>query len=203
MITLSFGVADTAEGIGVFRRLPSGIDAIDLRDAHRLWTSPEKALPIAISGNFVLARLLADDNSMLELIVLDEHDGRVAVRSEPIELPHPITTGAPGFTVRAEGMNGRFRVQWFAPARYAGGAPPPRSILDSQSDARRIFEIDPKSGVVSEAGDLAVAAPQASGSSLQFELTSDYVVIARDTSGAELWRYALGQSSTTSPPLRQ
>src|SRR5258708_30129346 len=148
MIVLPFGVA--AGGIGVFRRLPSGIDAIDLCDGHRLWTSPEMALPIAIGGNRVLARLFTHDESVFELIVFDERDGRVVLPSVPIELPYPITTRSPGFTVRADGMAGRFRVQWFAPARYAGGAPPPRPIVAPQSHARPIFDIDAENDALSE-----------------------------------------------------
>jgi hypothetical protein len=202
MIALPFGVAGAVEGIGVFRLLPAGIDAVDLRDGHRLWTSPETALPIAIGGNRVLARLLTDDDSVLELIVLDAREGHVLARSAPIELPHPVTTRSPGFTVRAEPIDGRFRVQWSAPARYTGGAPPPRAVIGSLSDAGGMLEVEAESGAVTEAGGQAVAAPQTAPSSLRFELTPDYVVIARDASGAELWRHALGQPSAARAPLR-
>src|SRR5258708_29439787 len=69
MIVLPFGVA--AGGIGVFRRLPSGIDAIDLCDGHRLWTSPEMALPITIGGTRVLARRFWARDSVVALMVFD------------------------------------------------------------------------------------------------------------------------------------
>jgi hypothetical protein len=202
VISLPFGVADLAAGIGVFRRLPVGIDAVDLSSGRRLWTSPEKALPIAIKGKRVLAKLFTDDANVLELIVLDAGDGRVVARSAPIGLPHPVTTRSPGFTVRADGMDGRFRVQWFAPARYAGGAPPPQAIIASQSDTAGIFEIDAETAAVVEAGAHAIVAPETAAPSLQLKLTPDYVVVARDASGAELWRYPLGQPSAARPPLR-
>jgi hypothetical protein len=202
MITLPFGVASEELGIAVFRLLPAGIDALDLRDGRRIWTSAETALPVALTDKYVLARLLAVDDDVIEFVTLDLGDGHTVARTEPLALPHPVRASAAGFTVRAEAAAGRFAGQWFAPARYAGGAPPPPDVLASRSDESGAFDIDPENGSVTKRGAPSATTLTAPSHSIRFDMTADYIVVARDTSGSVLWQHALGQSSSDRAPLR-
>jgi hypothetical protein len=200
MIALKFGVADPARGMAVFRHFPSGMAAVDVRDGHTLWTSDEEALPIAMNGNHVLARLFLVDDDALEFVILDAHDGSTVLRPDAVLLPHPVTTRSPEFSVTATvDAGGRFHVGWHAPARYGGGAPPPQAILEAQSAEQHDVVLAPPPPIQAESVVGSITEPW----SLQFELAPDYTVIARDSTGAELWRHPLGQPVSARRALRQ
>ena len=202
VVTLPYGLADPAAGIGVFRRLPSGIEALDLQTGARVWNSDVDAMPIAVSGDRLLARLFDED--ALVFVILDAATGREHMRTKRVPLPPTVSTRDSDFSLSARGEHGAFVVEWSSAGRYRGGAPPPPEVMRAtrESNDGGTLIIDAESGRISPAAPPRVLSPEPE-SSMRFELTPDATVIARDAaSNRELWRHSLGTPRSIRPPRR-
>jgi hypothetical protein len=136
-----------------------GVRGIDLRSGRDLWTIDRPARPLMVIGNRLGAEDRAESrDNVLQLVLLNlDRQGAVDRRVDPIVLPEWVSVADPDqpfeYRVRAEGDS--LAIDWSATSHYAGGAPPPPSVVAHAARAGHgRARVDLQTGrVQSEAGD--------------------------------------------------
>jgi outer membrane protein assembly factor BamB len=127
------GVASPDGRLAFIELRTGGVRAIDLRTGDERWTSDVDARPLIVAGD----RLIAEDraasrDNVLQLIALDpDRQGAVDRRLDPIVLPDWVAVADPDqrFDYRVDAAGDDLSIEWSADSHYAGGAPPPASVL--------------------------------------------------------------------------
>ncbi|MEA2554521.1 MAG: hypothetical protein QOJ65_2697 [Fimbriimonadaceae bacterium] len=158
-------VASANASLGYFILPKGGVQAVDLSSGKQLWTSEEASWPLEAVGDELIAAKGDADPHKLRLIGMDSKSGTMRFLSEAISLPSwakPIFNydESLGYSFKIDGkpqMDGTILITWVANAWYAGGAPPPRRILEvSRKEARGTYSLNPKTGRLTPVSDAAV-----------------------------------------------
>ena len=160
------GVASPEGDVAFIERRSGGISAIDLRSGSDLWTSDVSGRPVLVTGNRLIAedRAQSHDNA-LQFIVLDlTRQGATVGQLGPIVLPDWVAVADPDqrFEYDAWAEHGSLVIDWSAESHYAGGAPPPPSVIaDAQRSGGGRVRIDLETGRVEpDVVTAATAAPR-------------------------------------------
>jgi hypothetical protein len=211
-VVVPFGIIDAGRQRAVLRRLPSGVEAVDLRTGQTAWETEMNALPLAIQDDQVLARDFETAPDTLAFLLIDATDGRIMRRTESISLPWWVDTRDAGFALAATTEGKIFVVSWSTRRRYRGGAPPSRGLVEAcaaEHSAGHAY-VD-TSGGITVAKDESVASVEpgirTEGvpiGTMQYQVTAEAVLEARDTaSNRIIWQHALGTAIRKAPPLPQ
>jgi outer membrane protein assembly factor BamB len=132
------GVASPDGEVAFIERRDGGISTIDLRSGHDLWSTDVPGKPVLVVDD----RLIAENRSqsqgnLLQFVILDlTRQGAIERQLDPIVLPDWVSVADPDqrfeYDVRVE--DGSLLIEWTAESHYAGGAPPPPSVM---SEAQR------------------------------------------------------------------
>jgi hypothetical protein len=142
------GVASPDGKTGYFPNATGGIDGIDLAKGAVLWSSKDASQPLLATASRVFAQTSA---GKLRVVALDaEKNGKRVFETQPIALPEWASIGpnyGRSFQSRARLAGNDLTLAWEARAFYAGGAAPPREILEaSRKEASGVVRIDVESG---------------------------------------------------------
>lgn len=117
------------------------IDAIDSATGKLLWRTECPGQPVNVLDRSVVATRWRPGESVLTLWLLDSGDGRITAEHT---LPLPSWTAAPGVTLTVDSTakggqeaGDSLLVLWHGISVYAGGAPPPKEVLDAYTKDER------------------------------------------------------------------
>lgn len=114
------GLADTADGTAYVASDAGYVDALGLLDGKRIWESTEKAKPLALyTDNLVAGRPGIKDNE-LAIFLLDPGKGNV-IRNMTVSFPDTVKTGAPAFAYHVTTTEDTLRLSWtYLPSNWGG-----------------------------------------------------------------------------------
>jgi hypothetical protein len=153
-IFMPAGVAGPDKRTGYVGDTSGGVNAIDLLSGESIWTSDVVARPLIVQeGRLAALRSVAEQASILRIVVLDRHDrGRLLLESDPIEFPgwaYPSIVPADTFRYQTSLEEDDLLLEWEAHATYRGGAPPPSHIQARANQAAAgVARIDLRTGKV-------------------------------------------------------
>jgi len=180
--TFPAGFADATEGVAYVQSDAGYVDALELRSGRRIWESSEKAKPLGLYDDSLIAAAPGTVPNELAIILLDKTKGS-AGRSPTVSFPDPVNTAASGFAYSVAQDKNWLELAWSyvypnrggAMRRLDGGVPLPPSL-----SGLKLIDLD--KGLVEDAGTNAEAtAPKINDGSRLFSRRDD-------STGFDPWR---------------
>lgn len=153
------GLADTTSGMAYLASDAGYVDALGLHDGKRIWESTEKAKPLALyTDNLVAARPGTKDNELV-IFLLDLGKGNV-LKTLTISFPDRVKTVVPAFAYSLMEAQGGLRLSWtYLPSNWGGTRMKLDAGVAGPAPLSGVKQIDFQAGTVkdvpSEAGSTA------------------------------------------------
>jgi hypothetical protein len=155
--TFPVGLADAKAGVAYVQSDAGYVDALELRSGKRIWESSEKAKPLGLYDDSLVAAAPGNVRNELVIIVLDKARGS-AGRSPTVSFPYPVNTAASGFAYSVAQNKNSLELAWSyvypnrggAMRRLDSGVPLPPSL-----SGLKLIDLD--KGLVKDAGPNAEA----------------------------------------------
>ena len=137
IILWPIGILDPDRQAGYFSNTTNGIDAIDLQDGHRLWTTTAAVIPLLVRDDWLIAQIMIPNRfNIIQIAKLKlEGMGQPMWISEPIIFPNwvvversPSYCIRPNCSIRVGTDRTHLYLDWQAQNFYQGGAAPPPQL---------------------------------------------------------------------------
>src|SRR5262245_4533457 len=101
-VPLPGGVMDRSAKVGYVQKDATGIDAVDLDNGKKLWSTKDAFQPLLVFNNNLIALAApADKTSSFAIVVLDPAQEGKVLKSYPVKVEKEIPLGQFGFELSA------------------------------------------------------------------------------------------------------
>ena len=144
------GLADTRSGVAYVASDAGYVDALGLRDGKRIWESTEKAKPLALyTDNLVAGRPGIKDND-LAIFLLDLGKGDV-LKTVTISFPGGVKTAVAAFAYSLMEAQGTLRLSWtYLPSNWGGARRKLDAGVAGPAPLSGVKQIDFQAGTVKD-----------------------------------------------------
>jgi hypothetical protein len=145
------GLADAARGVAYVASDAGYVDAIELRDGKRIWESNEKAKPLALYEDNLVAATPGTKGNELTIFLLDGGKGN-GLRTLSISFPDAVKTVALAFTYRLKEVQDTVQLSWtYLPSDRGGAMRRLDAGVPGPAPLSGVKQIDFQAGVVKDA----------------------------------------------------
>ena len=144
------GLADSTRGVAYVASDAGYIDALELSDGKRIWESSEKAKPLILYGDNLVAATPGTKRTELTIFLLDRGKGSV-FRTLTVSFPDAVNTALQAFTYRLKGVQDTLELSWaYLPSNRGGAMKQFGAGVPSPAPLSGVKQIDFHAGVVKD-----------------------------------------------------